>query len=103
MIEPEAKVYTRGKVIPDKAKLKEQGLDLNEDGELIEISTGKVTANETEVVGYVCVLDGNDVATGNRIPMEKAKFRRGFRFVPNSNCEAPNSATIITFKAKVKP
>lgn len=105
MINPLAKVYSRGKVIPDKTQLEELELTLNENGELINISTRNVTTAETEVEGYVCILNGDDEPSGIRVPMKKTKFKKGFRFMPNgpnTDCFTSNNASIVTFEEKIK-
>lgn len=104
MINPEGKVYTRGKVVPSKKSLEAQGLDLSKDGELINQKTGEVVENEPEIEGYVCILDSDDNPTGTRVPIVARKFKKKFKFMPNgenTDCFTQNTATIITIKAKV--
>lgn len=98
MIEPEAKVYTRGKVIPDKAYLQSHGLILNKDGKIVHENSNELVDPGFLIKGVICVLDEFDKPVNMEINMVPRSFPSWFVF---GGCSSSTGCK-ITITAKVQ-
>lgn len=98
MIKPEAKVYSRGKVIPDREFLQSHGLILNKDGKIVHENSNDLVDPDFLIKGVICVLDDADKPVSMEIEMVPRSFPSWFVF---GDCSSSTGCK-VTITAKVQ-